>query len=154
MSAAQHPHSVTIEEFDRIAAAEDERELELFEGEIVDVTFPVWKHIRLQKRIAALLTSVAEPRGEVLIEAPFQISNTLRQVKRRADVAFVSMERTQAATAADILDGAPDLVVEVLSPSNSAGKMYRLERLCLSNGCQEFWTVDPEDYSIRVVRGN
>ena len=40
MSAAQHPHWVTIEEFDRIAANEDERELELFEGEVLEVPSP------------------------------------------------------------------------------------------------------------------
>ena len=53
-----------------------------------------------------------------------------------------------------ILEGAPELVIEVLSPSNSASRMYRLERLCMNNGCQEFWTVDLDDQSIRVVRGD
>ena len=64
-----------------------------------------------------------------------------RQVKRRADVAYVSAERSSEAHKTGILEGAPELVIEVLSPSNSAGRMYRLERLCMNNGCQEFWTV-------------
>lgn len=154
MSAAQNPHWVTIEEFDRIAAEAEDIDLELFEGEILEVTFPVWIHVRIQKRLIEVLTEVAAPHGEMLIEAPYQIAKTPRAVKRRADVAFVSHERNRGANADGILNGAPDLVIEVLSPSNSASRMNRLEHLCLSNGCQEFWTVDPEDQSIRVTRGS
>jgi Uma2 family endonuclease len=159
MGAVPNPHWVTIEEFEQFVADQPdadqaEREFELFEGEILEVTFPVWKHIRLQQRIAALLSAAATSRGEVLIEVPFQISSTLRQVKRRADVAFVSSERSEGAMTTGRLEGAPELVVEVLSPSNTASRMYRLERLCMNNGCQEFWTVDLDDQSIRVVRGD
>jgi len=37
---------------------------------------------------------------------------------------------------------APDLVIEVLSPSNTAAEMYEKERLCLENGAREFWVID------------
>lgn len=154
MSAAQDPHWVTIEEFDRIAAQEEDRELELFEGEVLEVTFPVWKHAAIQERLVDLLRPLAANKGIVRSEVTYQIARAIRPVKRRADIAYVSADRSRTAHASGILDGAPDLVIEVLSPSNSAGRMYRLERLCLTNGCQEFWTVDLEDPSIRIVRDN
>ena len=74
-------------------------------------------------------------------------------MKRGAYVGFVSSQRSEDAISTGELEGAPDMVIEVLSPSNTASRMYRLERLCMTNGCQEFWTVDPDDQTIRVVRG-
>jgi hypothetical protein len=38
-----------------------------------------------------------------------------------------------------IIWGAPDLVVEILDPSNSATEIYDKEKLCLENGAKEFW---------------
>ncbi len=46
--------------------------------------------------------------------------------------------------------GAPELVVEVLSPSNSASEIFEKEELCLENGCQEFWVVDPKRHVVKV----
>ena len=51
----------------------------------------------------------------------------------------------------DNLAGAPDLVIEVLSPSNSAAEMYERELLCLENGSIEFWIVNLEKSTIRVA---
>ena len=154
MSAAQNPHFVTIEEFDRIAANEEDVDLELFEGEVLEVTFPDWIHTLIQRRCAQLLEVVSKDMGLVVVEAPFEISEILRPVKRWADVAFIKNNRLTGALQQRVLTGPPDLVIEVLSPSNSASKLNRLERLCLTNGCQEFWVVDPDDRSVRVSRGN
>ncbi len=42
----------------------------------------------------------------------------------------------------DNLYGAPDLVIEVLSPSNTASEIDEKAALCLANGCRQFWVVD------------
>ena len=39
-------------------------------------------------------------------------------------------------------DGSPELVVEVLSPSNTPAKVADTRAICLDNGCREFWVVD------------
>ena len=46
--------------------------------------------------------------------------------------------------------GAPDLVIEILSPSNTATEMQRKLHLYLQAGVLEYWVVDPEDNSIIV----
>ena len=63
---------------------------------------------------------------------------------RVADVAYLSPERFAQADPEDYIRGAPDLVIEVLSPSNTAAEIYEKEKLCLENGSREFWVVDPE----------
>ena len=48
------------------------------------------------------------------------------------------------------LAGAPDLVIEVLSPSNTVTEIYDKEKLCLENGAQEFWVVDPDRRQVKI----
>jgi hypothetical protein len=69
---------------------------------------------------------------------------------RVADVGVVTMVRWDATDENDNLRGAPDLVVEILSPSNTFVEIGDKERLCLENGCQEFWIVDPMHRQVKV----
>jgi len=46
--------------------------------------------------------------------------------------------------------GAPDLVVEILSPSNTAIEMQRKFRLYQEAGVREYWVVDPENKALTV----
>ena len=46
--------------------------------------------------------------------------------------------------------GAPDLVAEVLSPSNTAIEMERKFRLYRKAGVKEYWIIDPENNSLKV----
>ena len=46
--------------------------------------------------------------------------------------------------------GAPDLVVEILSPSNTAIEMERKFKLYQKAGVREYWIVDPENKGVTV----
>jgi len=48
--------------------------------------------------------------------------------------------------------GAPDLVVEILSPSNTAIEMERKLKLYQEAGVKEYWVVDPENKGLTVYR--
>jgi Uma2 family endonuclease len=48
--------------------------------------------------------------------------------------------------------GAPDLVVEILSPSNTAIEMARKFELYRQAGVKEYWVVTPEDKNIQTYR--
>jgi Uma2 family endonuclease len=136
---------MTFEEFERLPDPPEGFRYELRRGELVKVAPPKIEHSRVQWRIRRLLESAAATAGIVDKEIGFR---ALREHEWRiADVAFVSKARWDAAK--DYLDGAPEIVVEVLSPSNSATEMIEREKLCLENGCREFWLVDPE---LRLVK--
>jgi Uma2 family endonuclease len=74
------------------------------------------------------------------------------------DVSFVSNERMKLILTDDGLDGlfhaAPDLAVEVLSPSDSITKTERRMRLYLTYGAQLAWMIDPKHKTARVYRPN
>jgi Uma2 family endonuclease len=46
--------------------------------------------------------------------------------------------------------GAPDLVVEILSPSNTAAEMQRKLKLYRQAGVREYWVLDPESRSLHT----
>ena len=149
MSALHHPPLVTIEEFDKLEPPEG-AEYELIEGEIYEVTYPTFVHSLLIDRLAGLLAGFGV--GKVLQERGFQIRNRPRATKRRADICVLTPESLERAIVENDVIGAPDMVVEVLSPSNSFEFVSRVASLCLKNGCTEFWAVSPMELSVTVWR--
>jgi Uma2 family endonuclease len=136
---------LTVEEFDRLDLSQG-RNWELHDGEVVEVPFPLFVHRLIQMRVVALLGPLF-PYAQVVMECPFQAGD---HDKRSADVAVVSQDRAQAARQQGILSGAPELVVEVLSPSNSVMELKRYRRLCLNNGTALFLVIDPEDNTVEA----
>ena len=66
------------------------------------------------------------------------------------DLLFVSNERAHIVTTANVR-GAPDLVVEIRSPS-TAGRDWTVKRdLYARYGVQEYWVVDPDERRIWVM---
>ncbi|MCL2194257.1 MAG: Uma2 family endonuclease [Treponema sp.] len=51
---------------------------------------------------------------------------------------------------AEGIRGAPDLVIEILSPSNTAIEMGRKFRLYQNAGVREYWVVSPEDKALET----
>jgi len=65
------------------------------------------------------------------------------------DVIFIAQERLSIIGQKKI-EAAPDLVVEVLSPSTAYYDLRHKMRLYESSGVREYWIVDPEEKSIEV----
>jgi Uma2 family endonuclease len=121
---------------------------ELRHGELVSVVRPKLKHHLIQERLRDLLKPQAPAGSFVAYEVAFR---ALPEYELRvADVAWLSAERFQQADPEDNIRGAPDLVIEVLSPSNTAVEINEKEKLCLENGAREFWVVDPDLRQVKV----
>ena len=107
---------LTVEQFDQLPAEEALR-YELDKGELVAVSGPSYQHNYIRDTIVWLLRSFLSGKqlGEVIAEQEFRIN---RDTIRRPDVAFL---RSEAVSRIDrsksILDIIPNLVVEIVSPS-------------------------------------
>lgn len=121
---------------------------ELRNGELVHVTRPKAKHYVIQDRLREFLRELASGVGFVGMELAFRALP--EHELRVADVAFVSKERWQQVDLEDNLRGAPELVIEVLSPSNTVTEISDKEKLCLENGSLEFWVVDPVHRQVKI----
>jgi len=137
---------VTFEELERIPDSEGRYELR--HGELVKLPPPKHGHHSIQRTLRELLQIAAGKERVVETEVGFR---ALPEYEYRvADVAVVATSRWQSTPDDGYLQGAPEIVMEVLSPSNSAQQMLDKEQLCLENGAREFWVVDPFRKQVRV----
>jgi len=136
---------LTFEEFQEIPNPPGGR-YELHHGELVAVGFPEIPHVRAQWQLRRLLEKAAGDAGVVHTEVPF------RPLPEHecwgADVAYMSRARWDSIHR--WLFGVPDLVIEVLSPSNTAAEMLEKEQICLENDAQESWVVNTTRRVIKV----
>lgn len=137
---------------DFVQFPEDGERHELIDGEHVVTPSPNMKHQAVLRNLAGLVWSFLRTHkvGQVFF-APFDVVFSDVDVVE-PDLLFVSKERqSQILTAANV-QGAPDLVVEVGSPSTRRRDEIVKRRLYERFGVAEYWVVDPELDEIKVYR--
>jgi Uma2 family endonuclease len=134
---------------DYLQLPEDKR-YEILEGELYVVPAPNIRHQRISKRIQIALIRQAEEKGlgEVL-NAPCDVVFSEENVVQ-PDILFVSRERMAIIGEANV-PGAPDLVVEILSPGTRGKDLATKRKIYARFGVQEYWIVDPEANRIEVL---
>jgi Uma2 family endonuclease len=141
---------MTVEQFRSLPETRGDFYYELHHGELVKMTRPKPKHWLIQQRITRAFLALADPKSVVGPEFAFR---ALPEYELRcADVAYLSAVRVAGWDIEDDFPGAPDIVVEVLSPSNTASEVIDKETLCLENGCLEFWVIDPTRKTVKVSK--
>ncbi len=130
-------------------APEDKR-YELHDGDLVVVPSPKEQH---QDSVGSLYISITlfvreRGLGRTYI-APFDIVFSNHDVVQ-PDVIFVSNDRLDIITP-DNIQGAPDLVIEVLSPSTAHRDRTFKRALYARHGVREFWLVDTDTRTIEVL---
>jgi Uma2 family endonuclease len=122
---------------------------QVIEGELVMSPSPRTFHQVIAGRIFALILRHLEkhPIGEVFI-APLDVH--LNDINiYQPDVIFVSNERMTIITEKGI-EGAPDLVVEILSPSTARFDQGPKRKVYAQTGVKELWVVDPDAQAIQI----
>jgi Uma2 family endonuclease len=142
---------MTFPEFEQLPDPQSYR-YELRHGELIQVPFPKLKHSRIQKRLYDVVEQAAAGAGSAYVELGFRALPDGEY--RRADVAWVSKGRWAEQDQEGYFRGAPDIVIEVLSPSNTMVEMLDKEKLCLENGSAEFWMVDIDRRQVKVSSKN
>ncbi|MFN0168512.1 MAG: Uma2 family endonuclease, partial [Bryobacteraceae bacterium] len=111
---------------------DDPRHRELVEGELIELPPPEWSHSLVARRIFKLIDRAAEKAGLglTLMEAGFKISGDDRNWVQ-PDVSFILAGRVPRQPEPKFFSGAPDLAVEVISPSETAEDVNRKIELLL-----------------------
>lgn len=138
---------MTFEEFAQLPWPGDER-YELRDGEMIRVPPPILGHSKIQETVRRLLDRAAAGAGTVFIELGFR-PRTEREY-RIADVAYTANERLARMDTNGHFEGSPELIVEVISPSNTAVEMAEKRALYLETGCLEFWVIIPKHRRVDV----
>ena len=122
---------------------------ELLRGELSLLPPPVFRHYATLDRLRRLLDSAGSgSSGRVCPEFAFRPRGEFDYYI--CDIAWVSDQRWDATAANSYFQGSPELVIEILSPSNRAAEMMVKEAVCLSTGAREFWIVDADLRQVKV----
>jgi Uma2 family endonuclease len=143
---------LTAQEFDNYPFEEDKR-YELDEGELIEMTRPTYKHNRvLRKLIVAMDLYFREhPIGEVLIsENLFALSSHTR---RAPDAAIILGDRYEELKNAKVIPVIPEIVAEVLSPTETPRMIHRKLKQYFEAGVKEVWLIDPDPREIEIWKG-
>jgi len=142
---------ITFAEFKELDFPDDDRFLyELLDGEPAQRHTPSIQHQRIAQNVFRKLDQfvLGKNLGEVFF-APIALLVDDYNAPQ-PDVMFVSNKNTNAFDD-DVLVRAPELVVEILSPSTMADDRHRKRKLYERFGVKEYWIIDPKNQSIEVL---
>jgi len=126
---------------------------ELVRGRLVEMAPASWGHgIGGSTALRIIGNFVAEHQLGLVFtaETGFILSNDPDTV-RAPDVAFVCNIRIpKSDDRSGFFEGAPDLAVEILSPSNTVTEMAEKVDDYLTSGCKQVWVISTERRSITV----
>jgi Uma2 family endonuclease len=130
---------------------DDGKRYEIIEGELFVTPAPRLLHQKIVTRLAAALSTLMEREGlgQVFV-APVDVVFSDFDVVE-PDIIYVSKQRASVLTEKN-LQGAPDLVIEVLSDTTE--KRDRTTKLKLYGrfGVQEYWIIDPAGPAADIYR--
>ena len=134
---------------DYLTTPEDKR-CELLDGELLMVPAPGEAHQRFQAELGFHLMTFIKARGlgRLYFSSTDVVLSDTDVVQ--PDLLFVSNERTRIITPAGI-QGAPDLVVEILSPATAERDKGYKRALYAQHGVKEYWIVGADAGAITVL---
>jgi Uma2 family endonuclease len=152
---------MTVKDFARMTTAETE-DYELVEGELVPLSSGTPIHADIRGLLEHFLRSYFDrnPIGRVFAEVDCQVDD---ETVRHPDVSIYLAGRMEGIDPKKIpLPFAPDIAVEVLSPSESVVDVHRKVLEYLRGGSHEVWQLDHENgqifvqtnSDIRLLRGD
>jgi len=122
---------------------------ELIVGDIVQMPPPSLWHDRIKNLIGRILMRYLDTHSasglEVLVETGAEVSKYDTFIP---DISIVTIDRLSGE--ARILRGAPNIAIEVFSPSDAPSKAKKKIDAYLQGGSQCVWVVSPENRSVTV----
>ena len=128
---------------------EDGRRYELYDGEVYEVPSPILLHQIVASRLHVTLNDYVRGHGGIALFAPLDIVLTDYDVVQ-PDLLLFTKEREGLLDLRKANRVAPDLAIEILSPSTAANGRGRKMQLLARHRVREFWLVDPETATIEV----
>ena len=148
MATTESAVKLTYEDY---CATPDDKRCELLNGDLMMVPAPNLKHQDVQAELGSKLRQfIREHALGKLFFAPCDVVLSNTDVVQ-PDLLFISREREHVLTAENVR-GAPDLVIEILSPSTADRDLGYKHELYGRHGVLEYWVLDPMAETVAVHR--
>ena len=141
--------NVTLEEY--LALPETMQHVELINGEIIEMPSPEANHQDVVGNCFLMLKIRAKEIGGKVYVSPLDVILDHGNVVQ-PDVLWIAPEGSKCIIDrfTKRLHGAPDLVVEVLSPGNTYHDRRTKFKLYQQHGVREYWMIDPREKLVEV----
>jgi len=148
MVADAPPRALTYEDLEHIT--DRRHRYEILQGELIVSAAPTPLHVMVATVISEIVsTHVRRNRLGLFYGSPVNVRISRHDIVE-PDLCFVSSKRLEI-VGEKLIDGAPDLVIEVLSPSTQSYDRRRKMALYAGGGVREYWLVDPVRRSGRIL---
>jgi Uma2 family endonuclease len=146
--------ALTLEEFLQLAETKPASEYYV-DGRIEQKSMPQGQHSTLQIELASSINQAGK--AQKLVYAFTELRCTFAGQSILPDIAVFEWQRIPVNNNGQIANRfeiAPDWIIEILSPEQSANKVMRKIIFCLKNGTKLGYLIDPDDESITVFQPN
>lgn len=151
-AVATLPQSWTEEALEQLAS-ETDKQYELVDGEPKEKESESMEHSYIAATLNRRLGNLVE---EKKLGVVLESSGSFRMLAgniRKPDVSFVIKERiTEKRPSFTAFEGAPDLAVEVISPTDIWWEIMQKLDEYFSSGCRLVWLISPLDQRVLVYR--
>jgi len=134
---------------DYAALPDDGRRYEIHEGELSVTAAPRTRHQEIIGNLFAALRAhvIGRALGKVFVSPIAVILSDITVVE--PDIVYVATDRLPLISDRGI-EGAPTLVVEILSPSTAQTDRHTKMQLYARHGVPWYWIVDPDSRTVEV----
>jgi Uma2 family endonuclease len=135
---------------DWLKLPDDGYRYEVIDGVLYMSPPPLIRHQRTSIRIVDIFLAFLklQPLGDLLY-APIGVRVPNQPVPLQPDIVFVRAERLSIIQE-NYIEGVPDLIVEILSPSNWLYDRREKMRVYQESGVPAYWIVDPRALTIEI----
>lgn len=147
MPALQQLDPITLKQYEELP--EDQR-AEVFEGIVYDMASPSQEHQTISMELSTLInTYIKERNGSCRVfHAPFDVKLSDKPLTIVQPDIMVICDKNKLD--GKRCNGAPDFVIEIVSPGNPADDYIRKLYYYKNAGVREYWIVDPRRKTVTI----
>jgi Uma2 family endonuclease len=144
--------TLTLEQFAQLPG--DDARHEMDAGTLITLPPAKSLHSRIARSVFIAIQACLDKAGlrEAFSEAGYVLSQEPLTI-RQPDISVLGKDRIAATDADSYFQGAPDLAVEIVSPSDSAQDLESKVKQYLQAGAKQVWVLYPKTRNIYVFSG-
>jgi Uma2 family endonuclease len=129
----------------------EDKRYEIIEGDLHLTPSPSFRHQAIQAELLFRLMAFVKKRGLGQVVAALTDVILSPENVVQPDLLFIGKDRLSMVKGNDGVRGAPDLVIEILSPSTAGRDQVLKRKLYSKYGVREYWIVDPDGSTVEVL---
>jgi Uma2 family endonuclease len=142
---------ITLEEF--LKLPETEPSSEYIDGQIIQKPMPQGKHSTIQTELSTTVNAVLKPKRIARAFSELRCTFGGRSIVPDVSVFIWNrIPRDENGAIANVFQAAPDWIIEILSPNQSATKVTKKILHTLKHETQMGWLIDPDEQTIFVYQ--